>query len=397
LKLNDIAIISANSLTERKFRFALNLIGILIGCAAVTGLISLTQGMNAEISGELGALGGNTITVIPGRMGPGQGMGGDISPTLDWRDVKLLEELSDIDLVAPTVSGGAVSYSLKGDPYMVSVTGITDTYFLINEGAEVAEGRVLLRSDNAVAVIGHNVANPDPDEGALLDVGDRIKLTAEVSGVEKFLTVRVVGILEETGGAMGGDNDFYIPIKACEQFFETDGEYYTIQVLVEDSELVEAVAYNIEDEIEGVTAMTASSAMDMISSITGTIEAVLGGVAAISLLVAGVGIINTMTVSVMERTKEIGTMKAIGAKSTDILFMFMAEAALTGVVGGILGAGLGFILGDVVGGFVGISSAPTFTLALMVIGFAVVTSVVSGLYPSWSASKLSPVEALRHE
>ena len=400
MKLNDIAIISANSLTERKFRFALNLIGILIGCAAVTGLISLTQGMNAEISGELGALGGNTITVIPGRMGPGQGppgMGGDINPTLDWRDVNLLEELPDIDLVAPTVSGGSASYSLKGDPYMVSVTGISDTYFLINEGNEVTEGRVLIRSDNAVAVIGHNVAYPDPEEGALVDVGDRIKLTSEVKGIEKFLTVRVVGILEETGGAMGGDSDFFIPLKTCEQFFETDGEYDTIQVLVEDSDLVEVVAYNIEDEIEGVTAMTAASAMDMISSITGTIEAVLGGVAAISLLVAGVGIINTMTVSVMERTKEIGTMKALGAKSTDILFMFMTEAALTGVVGGILGAGLGFVLGDVVGGFVGVSSAPTFTLALMVIGFAVVTSVVSGLYPSWSASKLSPVEALRHE
>lgn len=91
-------------------------------------------------------------------------------------------------------------------------------------------------------------------------------------------------------------------MKTVEQFFKTNGKYDTIQVLVEDSDLVEAVADNIEDEIEGVTAMTAASAMDMISSITGTIEAVLGGVAAISLLVAGVGIINTMTVSVMERT-----------------------------------------------------------------------------------------------
>lgn len=395
MKLTDIAFISANSLSERKFRFALNLIGILIGCAAVTGLISLTQGMNAEINGELGALGGNTITVIPGRMGPGQGMGTQVIPTLDWRDVELLEELPDVDLVAPTVSGGAASYSLKGDPYLVSVTGISDIYFQINEGTELEEGRQILRSDNAVAVIGYGVAYPDDD--VFVEVGDRIKLTADVGGEEKILTVRVVGILEETGGAMGADNDFLIPMKTCEQFFETNGEYDMIQVLVYDSDLVDKVAYNIEDEIEGVTAMTASSAMDMISSITGTIEAVLGGVAAISLLVAGVGIINTMTVSVMERTKEIGTMKAIGAKSTDILFMFMAEAALTGVVGGILGAGVGFVLGDVVGGFVGISSAPTFTLALMVIGFAVVTSVVSGLYPSWNASKLNPVEALRHE
>ena len=397
MKLNDIAFISANSLSERKFRFALNLIGILIGCAAVTGLISLTQGMNAEISGELGALGGNTITIIPGRMGPGQHMGQQIVPTLDWRDVALLEELSDIDLVAPTVSGGGALYSLKGDPYLVSVTGVTDVYFQINEGTEIEEGRALLRSDNAVAVIGYGIANPDPDSEALVDVGDRIKLTSEVSGEDKVLTVRVIGILEETGGSMGGDSEFLIPLKTCEQFFETDGEYDTIQVRVEDSDLVEGVAYNIEDEIEGVTAITASSAMEMISSITGTIEAVLGGVAAISLLVAGVGIINTMTVSVMERTKEIGTMKAIGAKSTDILFMFMTEAALTGVIGGLLGAGFGFILGDFVGNIVGIKSAPTISLALMVVGFAVATSVLSGLYPSWNASKLNPVEALRHE
>jgi putative ABC transport system permease protein len=397
LKISDIAFISANSLSERKFRFALNLIGILIGVAAVTGLISLTQGMNASISGELGALGGNTITVIPGRMGPGQGMNNDVTVTLDWRDVELLEEMSDVDLVTPTVSGGGATYSLKGDPYTVSVTGVSEVYFQINEGMEVESGRVLLRSDNAVAVIGYSVAVPDPDGEPLVEVGDRIKLTAEVGAEEKVLTVRVVGILEETGGAMGSDSDFFIPLKTCEQFFETNGKYDTIQVLVEDSDLVEIVAYNIEDKIEGVTAMTVASTMEMISSITGTIEAVLGGVAAISLLVAGVGIINTFTVSVMERTKEIGTMKALGAKSTDILAMFMIEAALTGLAGGVLGAGFGFILGGVIGNFVGVSAAPTVGLGLMTVGFAVVTSVVSGLYPSWSASQLNPVEALRHE
>lgn len=397
MKINDIAIMSANSLSERKFRFTLNLIGILIGCAAITGLITLTQGMNAEISGQLGALGGNTITVIPGRMGPGQGMNNDVSITLDWREVKLLEELSDVGLVSPTVTGGAATYNLKGDTYMVSVTGVTEKYFQINEGTEVEEGRELLRNDNSVAVIGYNVAVPIPDEEPAVEVGDRIKLTAEVGSEEKELTVRVVGILEEAGGMMGSDNGFYIPLKTCEQFFETNGKYDTIQVYVEESALVEAVAYNIEDEIDGVTAITAASAMEMIGSITGTIESVLGGIAAISLLVAGVGIINTMTVSVLERTKEIGTMKALGAKSTDILALFMSEAALTGVIGGVLGAGFGFILGGFVGNIVGINAAPTLMLAFLVVGFAVVTSVLSGLYPAWSASKLNPVDALRHE
>lgn len=401
MKIDDIVVISANSLSERKFRFALNLIGILIGVAAVTGLISLTQGMNAEISGELGALGGNTITVLPGSFGPngphGPGPNNDVPVTLNWRDLELLEKLPDIDLVAPTVAGGAATYNIKGETYTVSVSGVTDTYFQINEGTNIEEGRPLIRNDNAVAVIGYSITVPNPDEDPILEVGDRIKLTSEVGRQEKVLTVRVIGILEETGSAFGSDSDFFIPLKTCEQFYELDGTYDSIQVYVESSDLVDGVAYNIEDEIEGVTALTAASALELISSITGTIEAVLGGVAAISLLVAGVGIINTMTVSVMERTKEIGTMKALGAKSTDVLSLFMIEAALTGFIGGIIGAGFGFVLGSFIGNWVGVSSAPTLMLAVLVIGFAVLTSVVSGLYPAWRASQLHPVKALRQE
>ncbi|MBT3285512.1 ABC transporter permease [Candidatus Bathyarchaeota archaeon] len=401
MRIGDIILISANSLTERKFRFALNLIGILIGVAAVTGLISLTQGMNASISGELGAFGGNTITVLPGSFGPnrphGPGQNNQVPVTLNWRDLEILEELPDIDLVAPTVTGGAAVYSVKSDLYTVSVKGVTENYFLINEGTVIEEGRSLIRSDVAVAVIGFNIAVPDPDDDPVYEVGDRIKLTAEVGRIEKELTVRIVGIIEESGSAFGSDSDFFIPLKTCEQFYETDGTYDSIQVYVENSNLVDAVAYNIEDEIEGVGALTAAGTLDLIDSITGTIEAVLGGVAAISLLVAGVGIINTMTVSVMERTKEIGVMKALGAKSVDILVLFMIEAGLTGVIGGIIGAGFGFLLGAFVGNYVGVTSEPSMILGVLSTGFAVLTSVISGLYPSWSASQLHPVEALRHE
>jgi putative ABC transport system permease protein len=357
--------------------------------------------MNAEISGELGAFGGNTITVLPGSFGPngphGQGPNNDVPVTLNWRDLELLEKLPDIDLVAPTVAGGAATYNIKGETYTVSVSGVTDTYFQINEGTNIEEGRALLRSDNAVAVIGYSITVPNPGEDPIVEVGDRIKLTSEVGRLEKVLTVRVIGILEETGSSFGSDSDFFIPLETCEQFYELDGTYDSIQVYVEDSDLVDAVAYNIEDEIEGVTALTAASTLELINSITGTIEAVLGGVAAISLLVAGVGIINTMTVSVLERTKEIGTMKALGAKSTDVLSLFMIEAALTGFIGGIIGAGFGFVLGAFIGNWVGVSSAPTLLLAVLVIGFAVLTSVVSGLYPAWRASQLHPVEALRQE
>jgi putative ABC transport system permease protein len=131
--------------------------------------------------------------------------------------------------------------------------------------------------------------------------------------------------------------------------------------------------------------------------VTATIESVLGGIASISLLVAGVGIINTMTVSVMERTREIGTMKAIGAKNLDVLVLFLSEATITGIIGGTIGASFGFMLSRIVSNMIGLRTEPTITLGAMVVGFAVVTSILSGLYPAWRASNLSPVEALRHE
>ena len=129
----------------------------------------------------------------------------------------------------------------------------------------------------------------------------------------------------------------------------------------------------------------------------GTIEAVLGGIAAISLIVAGVGIINTMTVSVMERTREIGVLKAVGAKSRDVLLMFISEAVVTGIFGGVTGSLLGVLLAQVIGGYINMPPDPSLGLVVFVVGYAVATSVISGLYPAWRASNLHPVEALRYE
>jgi putative ABC transport system permease protein len=135
----------------------------------------------------------------------------------------------------------------------------------------------------------------------------------------------------------------------------------------------------------------------LVTSILGTIQAVLGGIAAISLVVAGVGIINTMTISVLERTKEIGVLKALGTKARDILFLFLSEAVLTGIVGGIIGAALGFGVSSLAGNIIGLVPELSLPLGLIVVGFAVVTCVVSGIYPAWHAAQMNPVEALRHE
>jgi putative ABC transport system permease protein len=388
----------------------------MIGCAAVTGLISLTQGMNNEITSQMGILGTSTITIIPGTQMSsmmessqeggfmGRPSGGSAmaltTSQLDWRDIDILEKIHGIDIIEPGVSGGQGTYIRKGETFSVSVEGITDAYFEINEADEILEGRELIRSDKAVVIIGYSLAYPVDGDEQYLDVGDRIKLTTTVNREEKTLSLRVVGILEESGssfGPGGGDEGFMIPLRTYEQFFETGGEYTTIQVKVSDPDSIDQLSEDIEDALEDVSIITSELAMSMVDSILGTIEAVLSGIAGISLLVAGVGIINTMTVSVMERTREIGVLKAIGAKSSDVLFMFLSEAVMTGIAGGTMGAIFGFMLSTFVGNYVGVTAEVSLSLGAITLLFAVITCVISGLYPAWRASNLNPVEALRSE
>jgi putative ABC transport system permease protein len=143
--------------------------------------------------------------------------------------------------------------------------------------------------------------------------------------------------------------------------------------------------------------MSYEQIQEQVDQVLGTIEAVLGGIAAISLLVAGVSIVNTMTISVMERTREIGILKSIGGKNNEILLLFITEASITGLVGGILGAITGFIAGILVGNYIGLPVSTAPSLGALVVGFAVITSILAGLYPSWQAANLHPVDALRYE
>jgi putative ABC transport system permease protein len=210
----------------------------------------------------------------------------------------------------------------------------------------------------------------------------------------------VIGILEAQGSSFGFnlDDSIAMPLQAAQQFYEVGGEFDFVIAKAATIDDVDTAVQGIEDRLgDRVTVVSPESAMETVGSVLGTIQSVLGGIAGISLLVAGVGIINTMTVSVMERTREIGTLKAVGAKSGDVLFMFLSEAMVTGVVGGAIGAAFGFLLGSVIGNFIELSVKPSMSLGLFVVGFAVVTSILSGLYPAWRASNLNPVEALRHE
>lgn len=397
MNLVDTILMAVNGLRGRKFRFALNLVGILIGCAAITGLISITEGLKSSVTGQLNVFGPSNIIIMPGELGSGITMTGG---SLNWRDLNIISRLDHVKGATPIIANRVAEYTIKGRYFATDVYGVEREYKELNPNTELAEGRNFVQSDSAVVIVGANVAQPLDLDEPIVKLGDRIKITATVDEVEKELTLRVIGILKETGSSFGAnlDDSIAVPLSTAQQFFETGNDYSYILAQADNIDVVDLVANAIEEKMgDRVSVVTAASAQEQVESILGTIQSVLGGIAGISLVVAGVGIINTMTVSVMERTKEIGTLKAIGAKSLDVLFLFLTEAMLTGLIGGAIGAGFGYLLAGGIGMFIDVATSTSAILGVEVIMFAIVTSVVSGLYPAYRASNMNPVEALRHE
>jgi putative ABC transport system permease protein len=221
-----------------------------------------------------------------------------------------------------------------------------------------------------------------------------------VGDADKTLTVRVIGVLKKQGTTFGVnlDDAMALPLRDAQQLFETGNEFTYIMAQADSVDTVASAAKAIKAALgKGYSAVTYESAKSTVNQILGSIQAVLGGIAAISLVVAGIGIINTMTVSVLERTREIGVLKAIGAKSKQVMLMFISEAMLTGLIGGILGVIVGYSLSGLIGNIIGIAATTSWINGILVIGFAVLTTTLSGLYPAWRAANLNPVEALRSE
>ncbi|MCX6649461.1 MAG: ABC transporter permease [Candidatus Bathyarchaeota archaeon] len=396
MKPGDILASAWDSVRSRKFRFALNLIGILIGCAAVTGLVSITQGLSDSVSGQLQIFGPQNIMVIPGGLSSGTMTTGKLT----YKDLTAIENVEYISAATPIIANNLATYTVKGKTYRASVYGLDENFQKLNTSFELADGRAMVRSDNGVVIIGANIAWPQDSDGPILGMGDRITLTTRVGDVQKTLTVRVIGVLTKQGSTFGInlDDAVALTLRDAQQLYETGNTYSYVMAQANSVENVAPAAAAIKAKLgKGYSAVTYESAKATMDQVLGSIQAVLGGIAAISLVVAGVGIINTMTISVMERTREIGVMKAIGSKSMDVMLMFISEAILTGFIGGIMGVLLGFALSGVVGSFIGISSIPSVMNGALVVGFAVLTTTLSGLYPAWRAANLNPVEALRSE
>lgn len=393
MNLFDVVGMSLGTARDKKLRFALNLVGILIGCAAVGGLISITDGMRQDITGQIMSFGPNVINVYPDNSGL------KTPVELNWRDLRMVQSIQGVENATPMNFGGTCAYKARGEYYYTSVIGVSDQYFQISGAWRLVAGRYLTRSDKGVAVVTERLLKPDGVTEPLYEIGDRVTVTYRRSDGEHTYTFRIVGVITDSASGMGGGAGatMYVPLSAFDQMYDMKGRIHIIKLCAEKVENVKMVAEKIKEKMGYVNVYTLDMSMDRLDNIMNTMNAMLGGIAGLSLVVAGVGIINTMTVSVMERTKEIGTMKALGATQLDVMQVFLAEAIFTGVIGGIIGALVGFGLSYIISHYSEIPASASPALGVLIVGFAMVTCVFSGLHPAWRASKMNPVEALRHE
>ncbi|RCV64322.1 putative ABC transport system permease protein [Methanophagales archaeon] len=396
--MRDKFLLAFRSIRERKARSILTVLGIAVGIAAIVSLMSVGYGMEYAITGELTGM-ADMISVMPGKIMGGHTyieMGGFTD-----RDVKDLQRISGIkDISAMTYDSVEVAYQDERKPTFVFGGDTKDLESFYVEPVGLKEGRWLRENDYKGCVIGDQVANDFFDD--VIHVNDKLVLNGD-----KFV---VVGVFEKGGMLYSNDVDrnIFLTLRAAKNVLQTDEIKYVV-VRVYDIDEAEAIAEEIKEVINDnhglddfTMAMTMGSMLEQIGDIFNIIRGVLAGIAAIALIVASIGIMNTMLMSVMERTHEIGVMKAIGAKSRDVLALFLLESSIVSLVGGVTGCVVGVIVAKVLG-FLG-SAASGLEITAIVkpevllsgIAVAVIVGVLSGFYPARKASRMSPVEAVRY-
>ncbi len=399
----DKAKLVYRNLKDRRLRTFLTMIGIFIGIAAVVSLISLGQGLEQAIRDEFIGLGGNTITIQP--KGQGFGPPGTLAASkLTDDDLETVQRVRDVQsafgrLIKPVT----VQFNDETETVFTATLpeDTEDRAFLFEaRSIEPAQGRLLEPDDNGV-MVGHQYFEEETF-GRPIRAGDKVTLNNK--------TFDVTAVLSEAG-APEIDISFQINEERLRDLLQIPEEYSAIVARTDPDANVTAVSHaitralrndrNVDRGEEDFTVETPQELFQQFNTIILIVQAVLVGIAAISLLVGGVGITNTMFTSVVERTSEIGIMKAVGARNSDILQIFLIESAALGLVGGIIGVTLGVALSKAVeilvnaAGFALLTTSYSPALIIGSLVFSTVIGVIAGVVPAIRASRMQPVEALR--
>lgn len=397
--MNPFEILNSATVAIRinKLRSGLTALGIIIGVASVILLIGIGTGLRNYITGQFEQLGSNLLFVIPGQIGAGgRGPGGATINKLTTKHVERIKrEVKDLEGVVPTIQQfTTVKYrnlTLKN----TTIIGSTEQFAQV-VNRPVASGQFFdksqAQSGKKVAVIGKTVVDELFQGNS--PIGEKIGI--------KDQKYTVVGTFKEQGSIFGFDQDntVVIPMITAQKQFGTT-QINNIYAKAENQESVTMVRKDLKTALlkdlaeEDFSVMTAEQTLSTIQGILGTISASLAGIAAISLLVGGVGVSNIMLVSVTERTREIGLRKAVGARSRDILWQFLTEAITLSVLGGLAGLVLASAGTLVISRF--IPATITLWSVLIALGFSTAVGIIFGVAPAIRAARLEPIVALRHE
>lgn len=380
-------------LRTSRTRAALTMLGVVIGVASVVALVGVGQGTTSDITDRLSSLGTNLLTVSPN---------GGADTTLTLEDAQAIGELESVDSVAPELST-SLFVEAGDESTTTTVIGTTAAYPTVR-AYDVWQGTFLtdvsVDRDLRVAVLGATTAG---DLGlAAADLGDEISIAG--------IPFKVIGILQAKGGSgfQDPDDQVMVPVGAVQKYFVGGDAVRTIGVSVTEADQMDATSAELTALLRDRHELAASDdddfsvfdqtqLLEAASSISGTLTLLLGGIASISLVVGGIGIMNIMLVSVRERTREIGIRKAIGARGRDILAQFLVEALTLSLLGGLIGIVVGLSVSALVARIAGWAFSFNPSTIVTALLFSLAVGVVFGVWPARQAARLDPITALRYE
>ena len=395
MDIKELVILAIETLKGNITRTILTMLGIIIGIASVIIIISLAQGATESIVGEISSFGANIVTVMPGRGRRGPGGGGGTVETLTRDDGQALRAVNNVVAVSATANINK-QFTNLGITENISITGVEYDYGEIQsleftQGTYFDPGHIdtlskvlLLGDENVEELYGENTEV----------VGETIKVDGK--------NFRIIGVVKDFDGAL-------MPISTVMKLLTSQNFVNTIEVGIatgiEDTTTIEEQITNvllirhdiIDPNLADFSIRSASEILDTVSTVTSTLTIMLASIAAISLLVGGIGIMNIMLVTVTERTKEIGLLKAIGAKRKNILTQFLIESVVMTLFGGAIGLLIGIGISYIAASVIGIPFVVSTSSVLLAVGVSCGVGIVFGWYPARRAAGLQPVDALRYE